>query len=543
MKSPTSLRALLLATVAIMPAALFAACSSSGGGGFDDPNASSSSGKSSGGFGDTPDTGVASRDPVTCEEAARSRTYIGCDYWPTVTGNLVDPVFDFAVVVANVGTETANITVTGPQGTNQKVTVKGGSLEKVYLPWVTSLKGPESPAATFTSVMAKASAFHVVSDRPVVVYQFNPLEFQATGGPPGKNWSSCIPQPQAAACYSYSNDASLLLPSTAMTGTYRIMGPAGWTRTSPNSLALPPYFVVTATADGTEVDVKLSSTGQVVGGGGVASAAAGGTLHLSMNAGDVAEVVGGVGNRYDFSGSLLTATKPVQVVTGISCIDFPMNVQACDHVEEANFPAETLGKHYVVTRPTSPRTDAGHVVRIYGNIDGTTLTYQPSRPGSCPATINAGQVVDCGEVGIDFEVVGSSEFGVATFMLGGEKVDPGSDQPLGDPSQSFAVTVEQFRKKYVFLAPTDYKNNYVDIVAPRGTTITLDGQDISATLKSLGGTEYFIGRARLGVGQDGAHVLESSNPVGIQVLGYGENTTYQYPGGLNLGTIAAPPPK
>ncbi len=543
MKSRTSLRALLLATVAIMPAALFAACSSSGGGGFDDPNASSSSGKGSSGFGETPDTGVASRDPVTCEEAARSRTYIGCDYWPTVTGNLVDSVFDFAVVVANVGTEAANITVTGPQGTNQKVTVKGGSLEKVYLPWVTSLKGPEAPGTTFTSVLAKAGAFHVVSDRPVVVYQFNPLEFQATGGPPGKNWSSCIPQPQAAACYSYSNDASLLLPSTAMTGTYRIMGPAGWTRTSPNSLALPPYFVVTATADGTEVDVKLSATGQVVGGGGVASAAGGGTLHLSLNAGDVAEVVGGVGNRFDFSGSLLTATKPVQVVTGISCIDFPMNVQACDHVEEANFPAETLGKHYVVTRPTSPRTDAGHVVRIYGNIDGTTLTYQPSRPGSCPATINAGQVADCGEVGIDFEVIGSSEFGVATFMLGGQKVDPGSQQPLGDPSQSFAVTVEQFRKKYVFLAPTDYKNNYVDIVAPRGTTITLDGQDISATLKSLSGTEYFIGRARLGVGQDGAHVLESSNPVGIQVLGYGENTTYQYPGGLNLGTIAAPPPK
>ena len=31
-------------------------------------------------------------------------------------------------------------------------------------------------------------------------------------------------------------------------------------------------------------------------------------------------------------------------------------------------------------------------------------------------------------------------------------------------------------------------------------------------------------------------------PIGIQVIGYGDYTTYMYPGGLNLGQIAPVPP-
>lgn len=51
--------------------------------------------------------GGAVRDPATCEEALAAKSYVGCDYWPTVTANLVQDVFDFAVAVANVGTADA----------------------------------------------------------------------------------------------------------------------------------------------------------------------------------------------------------------------------------------------------------------------------------------------------------------------------------------------------------------------------------------------------------------------------------------------------
>jgi hypothetical protein len=505
--------------------------------------------------------GKVVRDPTTCEEALQARTYVGCDYWPTVTANLVQDVFDFAVAVANVGSDTANITVTGPNGVKKTATVAGGSLEKIYLPWVPELKGG-ALIPIMASVLSKGGAYHLVSDRPVVVYQFNPLEFRAKGGEPGKDWSKCQKLDFTAPdCYSYSNDASLLLPSTAMTGSYRIMGSYGFSRhdsqqgaSKPDpSLPLkpggPPFIAVTGTSDGTTVTVKLSAKGMVVAGGGISAAPAGGTLTFKLDAGDVAEIIGGSGRDYDFSGSLLSSDKPVQVITGVPCIDFPLDVVACDHVEETVFPAQTLGKHYVVTTPTGPRANkVGHVVRLYGNVDGTKLTYKPSAPAGCPTTLAAGQVVDCGtEVHDDFEVTGTSEFGVAMFLIGASEADPASGgtalpSSQGDPSQSFAVTVEQYRTRYVFLAPTDYHTNYVDVIAPSGAKIILDSTDVTGKLTPISGTTFLVGRLELVNAGDGSHVLTADQPVGIQVLGYGDYTTYMYPGGLNLGEIAPIPP-
>ena len=102
--------------------------------------------------------------------------------------------------------------------------------------------------------------------------------------------------------------------------------------------------------------------------------------------------------------------------------------------------------------------------------------------------------------------------------------------------------MEQYRVKYVFLAPSDYTVNYADIVAPSGAKVLLDGTvlDLASTLPLPDG--YVIVRAGLMPGANGgAHVLLASAPVGVQVLGYGEFTSYQYPGGLDLKVIAPPP--
>jgi hypothetical protein len=405
------------------------------------------------------------------------------------------------------------------------------------------------------SVEAAAAAYHLVSSVPVTVYQFSALEYRGQGGPPGKDWSSCPGNqlcPQAlgpVGCFSFTNDASLLLPSTAMTGNYRVTGHGGWEGTTPPFGA---YFAITATQDNTTVNVKVSSTGQIVAGGGIAATSAGGTLTLTMNAGDVAELLGPANDQADLSGSLVQASAPVQVITGIQCLDVPDTAPACDHVEESNFPAETLGEDYIVARPAAPSGQpVGQIVRIYGNFDNTQLTYSPSRPPGCPTTINAGQVVDCGSQGSqtptdqDFEVKGDHSFAVGVFTQGASVVDPTTPPPnqQGDPDQSLVIAVEQYRTKYVFLAPTDYEENYVVIIAPSGTTMSLDGSTASATPTPVGSSGYGILRAQFGQGQAGAHVLVASQPVGIQVMGYGAYTSYQYPGGLDLAAIAPPPPK
>src|SRR5262249_53420638 len=155
------------------------------------------------------------------------------------------------------------------------------------------------------------------------------------------------------------------------------------------------------------------------------------------------------------------------VLSGHPCSAHPdVEDNTCDHVEETVFPAETLGKHYVVTAPTGPYgAPVGQVVRLFGNVDGTTLTYPGGAPPTAPSSINAGPNMDLGTVTADFEIQGDHEIGIATLMLSGEVVDPGkASVQKGDPSLSQSTAVEQYRTKYIFLAPNDYDMNYVDIV-------------------------------------------------------------------------------
>jgi hypothetical protein len=470
-----------------------------------------------------------------------------------VTANGVWSIFDFAVVVANAGATTSDVTVTGPGVTDLHAIVAPGQLATIYLPWVPSLKGNDWDTCTSVtplagSVFAKGSAYHLVTTSPVSVYQFNALEYRGQGGPSGKDWSSCTGNQvcagggQPLGCYSFSNDASLLLPSTAMSGNYRVAGHAGWSAGHLGAVA-----AITATADGTNVTFEVGTGGQVLAGNGVAATGPGGALKLTMNAGDVAQLLGDDQDGSDLTGSLVKSDKPVQLLTALPCLNVPDGAQACDHTEEANLPAETLGSDYVVAQPPAPSgSPVGHLVRIVGNFDGTVLTYLPSTPPGCPTTLDAGQVVDCGVslgstciapgtmtpdapcgagnvVTTDFEVKSQDAahaFAISTYTLGATLVDPATPQPdqQGDPDQSMAVAVAQYRSKYVFLAPPDYAQSYATIIAPTGATLSLDGADVASTPATVGGSGFGVLRVKLGTGQSGAHVLVASSPVGLEVI-------------------------
>ena len=131
--------------------------------------------------------------PTTCAQATSERSYIGCDYWPTVTTNPVWSIFDFTAVVANAQSVAATIHVTGPSGVDMTMSVAPGTLEKFYLPWVAALKGPDCDSCGRVpifaeSVTAPGAAYHLVSSVPVTVYEFNALEYKGVGGPAGKDW-------------------------------------------------------------------------------------------------------------------------------------------------------------------------------------------------------------------------------------------------------------------------------------------------------------------------------------------------------------------
>lgn len=505
-----------------------------------------------------PDDGTWEGDPVTCEHAAFARTYVGCDFYPTVLPNVVKDHFDYAVVVANTSDVAASITIDRGGEPVQSGAVGPNDLTIFYLPWVMDLKVEneacsDAPGAALdASAHVPDAAYHLSSSVPVTVYQFNPLQYGPQGGPPGKDWSACESRCNSIAsgvsCHSYTNDASLLLPSTVATGNYRITGMAGEDQPDEEMEGFgtipgyesPAYVSVTGLHDGTTVAVEVGRRGGVVAGGPIPAAGPGDVFTFRVDRGDVVRLLGAPGA--DLAGSLVQADRPVQVLSGNPCRHVPAGWTACDHLEESVLPAESLGREYVVTRPTGPNmTATPYVVRFVGNVDGTTLSYPAGAPPGAPTRLDAGEVVELSMIEQDFHVVGDHELAVVSFLPNQGTLDPGFGGSRGDPAQTNVVAVEQFRTEYVFLAPTDYDVSVADVVVPMGAEVRIDGAPIGPA-SPIGSSGYGVVRVELGDGVNGRHRLEANRHVGLQVMGYGFATSYQYPGGLNVRGIAPPPP-
>jgi hypothetical protein len=475
-------------------------------------------------------------------------SYIGCDYYPTVTLNPVWSGFAFAVAVANTTTEPTHVTITRGEQVVREATVAADAIETFELPWVVELKGGDvactQPPLPGPSRLTPSGAYRVRSDQPVTVYQFSPLEYRLDPIPAGcpvidPSKGMCVPHdqlPMNAACLSYSNDASLLLPATALTGSYTALA---WPSQSENGRSTGSGFIaITATEDDTRVEVR--GAGKIAPGGGMSES--GGSVTLDR--GDVLELVAGA--ESDISGTRVRADKAVQVISGQSCAYVPdKSVLNCDHIEEAMFPEDALGSTYVVSMPvvlTHPedKTPTPYVLRASAILDQTEVTFDPAVHER--VVLNAGQHVDVEltEDNVANVLVKSKRpFQIATYMVGQSALPGGGI--LGDPSMSLAIPVEQFRTDYLFTASTSYALNFASVIALQGTTVHVDGRLIeSEEFTPVGRSDYGVAQVVLD-DRTSVHTLEADEEVGLTVYGYGLYTSYMYPGGADLDRITVPP--
>src|SRR5262249_34428642 len=140
----------------------------------------------------------------------------------------------------------------------------------------------------------------------------------------------------------------------------------------------------------------------------------------------------------------------------------------------------------------------------------------------------------------DFEVQGDHEFAVATWLLTTRSSEATTK---GDPSQSAATPVEQYRTSHVFGVSDDFDASYVDVIQPMDAAVEVDGAPAGGAPSPVGGAAFGVARIQLHQGEGRAHVVSSDKPVGIQVVGYGPSTSYEYPGGSGLKPITPSPPQ
>ncbi len=456
-----------------------------------------------------------------CARAASQRSYLGCEYWPTTLSNsAMGPFggnFTFGVTVANPQSYPVSVTITGGAlAVPNTFTVMPSSTNTVSLPWVTTLSQLRTNGAT-TSVLARNGAYRLVSNAPVAAYQFNPLEYQSGGG------------------FSYSNDASLLLPTHVLTGNYMAITHPTWRFGSGGNYG-GQLVIVGTNATPTTVMVRLR--GSIRAGSGVAASGAGTTTMYMLNRGDALELIGGgsasAGSRCDqddLSGSVVSADHPVAVFTGHDCTYMPCASAACDHLEEQLFPNETWGRRYVVSGLRERGAAEPSVIRVISQVAANTLTFDGiATPAGC-GVLNAGQFCEF-QTTPDFAVTGTGAFLVAQFMVSQDVIAGASG---GDPAMVLEVPSQQFRTNYTINVPGSYAQNFLTIVYPTGMLPSIDGRAVTAGT-AVGASGFSVTRFATTAGN---HRLAGPAPFGIKVTGVGQYTSYMYPGGLDLNQITS----
>jgi len=477
-----------------------------------------------------------------CSPLYLEQSNIGCNYFPTVTGNQVRSEFEFAVIVSNDGDGVARVQVEdGALASPVTFDVEPHAVHVQRLPWVTALKACEKfddiecGNPQNGSARVQHGAYHLRSTRPVTVYQYNPLDY----GLPSLPCSTELLE----GC-SYTNDASLLLPASAMTGNYYASSWQSWySRTGAD---FPGFVTITATRDHTAVTITPAA--DTSGGPGLPGMARGQPTTITLDVGDVAQLFSQrtASDPGDLTGTRIQADQPVQVIGGHYCTE--TIGMACDHMEESMLPVEALGTRYIVTAPEgAPHSDfwgeqfhiSERYLRIVATEPDTTITYDPPTFRLAPgqeAPVHLANAGDVGEIVFAYfrasvEIRSNKKILITEYMVGGQQCN------IGDPAMAVAVPVEQYRTQYSFHAPTNYDQNYVNVVALLTSQVYLDGAGPLAGFEAIGSTGWGLLRVPLDNTGTGTHDVRSSDPFGITVYGYGAYTSYWYAGGLDLHPI------
>ncbi len=554
-----------------------------------------------------------------CLAALRGSSYIGCEF---LTLDLANSAFDSRdlnmdgqpdgttgnsptglVVANNSNVESTTLTLTGPNGMPARVISRrvidvpniqaipvgqyqsttvtsnirnsAGAIVEDDISAAGELVVPPGGIATlllprgrldWTASSIRKAAFKLNSTQPVVAYQFSPY----------------------CCNFSFSNDASLLFPTSSLGTNYRYIGPAhhqffrenrnDFFGCSAGSRCLDPNDVceggvcgrysnesammtLVGAVDGTEITVELPPNQQVGSASGGERAQISEAAETLKKEQDVAVLptVYRQSNATDLSGTKLTSNKPFVVFSGHVCSFFPSTAFACDHLQEQLIPTSTWGSQYQLV-PVAERGNnyPEEVVywKLLANEEGTTVSFSvpfaslnsvgssnPTMP-DCGSrigadgnmTLNEGEYCEFGTRAA-VQVRSSRPILVAGFLVGQEATAPQGSSPFGarsgDPAMFLMPTDVQFRQDYVFLTPDTYFVDYVTIITPANNEIVLNDGPVDLTgALPVPGSDFVY--KHLELTQDGPQSLLGASAFGIIVYAYDDFVSYAFTGGINL---------
>ncbi len=476
--------------------------------------------------------------PPTCADAAEAKTSVGCEFYAADLDNYesCDPE-TYAIVVSNPHEDKdAEVVLEhGNSGEIYNVTLTPGELHVINVTCATGCLLP--PQQIEVQGLSAGVGFRLSSDVPILAYQWNPYGIEL-----------------------FSTDASLLIPTTSLDGTYIA---AAWGEGPGESPESTSKVTVVITEDNTTLTFTPSVNVPSLGGVGPFTAGVQ-SAEYTLQEYDVISLSPAVHND-DLTGTVIQANKPVVVFGGHSCANVPTGAwAACDHVEEQILPLTAWGTSTVLARHADRHecSKQGVLWRIIAGADDMTVTFDPPVPApynSSYTFAQQGQVITF-ESEQDHYVEGilnnpsdpaepEASFFAYQMMTGCLYVNCFDIE--GDPMMLQSAPAGQFLDRYVFNTDDvfDFAYDHIIIVRRGGTEVTLDclGVIPDSEFESVGGSNWqtariFIDNPENSTGcLDGAHVLSATDQVGLSVVGSAHANSYGYLGGVGVRSINPAP--
>jgi len=454
--------------------------------------------------------GIVDTDCLTpCQLAELTRSSVGCVYYAVDANN--DPPEGYDSLQYAVGISNTHPTLTA----NVQVQVRSGGVwntidSRSVAPRTLALFNLPDRHVNYTNVLI-AGAYKVVSDLPVIAYQFQPVDGVS----------------------SYTSDASLLLPTSSLDRYYYVVG---WGIGFGN-----PQMNIVATQDNTTVTV--TPTVATIAGGSLPALAANvpWTYPQALNEGDFLQIEST--SDAGFNGTYISADKPLAVFSTHWCANVPTQTCCCDHLEEQLIGLQSWGKKYVGARMPvrSTGTPEATVWHILASQNNTTVRFfaNPAVTGlpAGPQVLNAGQALQLSVSGTmahpgDFIIDADRPILVMEYLTTSASTNAPTAQ-AGDPAMTQMVPVAQFLDNYIVLVPVNWIYDYAILIKPVGSTVNLNGTPVAqgSFIPVADGLEWEV--ARIAV-PDGVHAFTGTAPFGIVIVGYDSYDSYAYPGGMNL---------
>jgi hypothetical protein len=513
-----------------------------------------------------------------CDAAADNPSNLGCEFWAADLDNEAFNTFgasndaaaaQYSIVAANNNDFAVTVTVTknaarvGDMLNEQAVasaTVAPRSTSRIDLPQ-REVDGAMGQNGTYTrnsgsGTFVSPHGYHVVSSGPVVIYQFNPIVQQ------------------------FSNDASTLLPTSAIGMDYVVIGyntanPCGIAGL-PAQESIPDHSSITILATQDDTNIQIIPTHPIAGSEGdtgfaIPQTAKGATLNFKLSRYTVANLESDQpkmsnafacamsGQDGDFTGTQIHSDKPIVVFTsGERGIGFggaenvvnppswdPQNgddICCTDHLEEQLLPVTALGKEFAIARSpirsTDPSWKEPDIFRIVATVDNTMIETNLPPPYNS-FTLNARQQKTFAAT-TGFSLKASNAIEIASYLVSQHFVPQGY---IGDPSQLLHPAAEQHRKDYVFMIPPTFQKNYIVMAKPKAAAITLDGVPLAmieqsgciyAPIGTVANVEY---EQVTCPATEGHHVVAANLPFGLSVYGYYNVGSYAFVGGSDVKII------